>query len=44
MAPRIPDAKWETLKTEIKGFYLDQDKTLEQTLEYLYTCHGFDAT
>lgn len=44
MTRRIPDAQWESHKATIKSFYLSQDRTLEETREYMRTRHGFDAT
>ena len=44
MAPRIPDIQWEQHKDTIKSFYLDQDKFLKETREYMSTQHGFNAT
>lgn len=43
-AKKIPDAQWEAHKTTIRTLYLDEDKTLDETMQSMNECHAFQAT
>lgn len=35
--------KWDTYKDEIRMMYIDRDKTLKSTMQYIESVHGFTA-
>lgn len=43
-AKKIPDAQWESHRASIRALYLDEDKTLDETVQAMSECHAFHAT
>lgn len=43
-ARKIPDTQWEEHKTTIRALYIDQDKTLDDTIQSMSESHSFHAT
>lgn len=43
LAPRIPDSQWDLHKNTIRGLYVEEEKTLDETIKCMRN-HGFVAT
>ncbi|KAJ4009056.1 hypothetical protein NW766_009239 [Fusarium irregulare] len=43
-APRIPETQWEVHKETIKSLYLEQNKTIDETISFMAENHQFYAS